>query len=139
MPTQEHRINIKAHRDAVFAALTSSAGWRGWFTNDVQGTLAPTERITATVAGREPIVLQILTVQPPTSASWTAIDGPFAAPGASTTVTLSDLTDGRTSVELVHETPPIPAPDLQACNTWWGVLLGQLRSYCETHQVASAL
>jgi hypothetical protein len=77
--------------------------------------------------GRSPIRLPVTSVQPGSAITFEALAGPFAVPGATTSVRLVTADDGRTVVDLWHDTPPIPDEALAACNTYWGVLLGQLR------------
>jgi hypothetical protein len=81
----------------------------------------------------------VTSVQPGSALSFEALEGPFAASGAVTTIQLVGADDGRTILDLKHDTPSIPAEDLAACNTYWGILLGQLREYCQTRNAATLL
>jgi hypothetical protein len=81
----------------------------------------------------------VTAVQPGSAIAFETLEGPFAAPGATSSIQLTSADDGHTAVALRHDTPPIPEQDLAACNTYWGILLGQLRAYCQTHNAATLL
>jgi uncharacterized protein YndB with AHSA1/START domain len=139
MPTQAHRINIRADRESVFEALSTADGWSSWFTSEVKGDFRDGSEIVCHPDGRPTIRLRVTSVQPGSAITFETLEGPFAATGATTSIQLTSANDGRTTVDLQHDTPPIPDSDLAACNTYWGILLGQLREYCQTHQVATLL
>ena len=134
-----HRINIEAGHQSVFEALSTAEGWSRWFTPVVTGDFTDGSEITCQPHGRSPIRLRVTCVQPGSAITFEALAGPFAAPGATTSVRMVTVDDGRTAVDLRHDTPPIPDEDLAACNTYWGVLLGQLRQYCQTRNAATLL
>jgi uncharacterized protein YndB with AHSA1/START domain len=139
MTAQAHRINIEAGQQSVFGALSTARGWSRWFTPEVTGDFTDGSEVVALLNGRPPIRLRVTSVQPGSAIAFETLDGPFAAPGATTSIELSDAGDGRTTVSLRHDTQPIPEEDLAACNTYWGILLGQLRAYCQTHNAATVL
>jgi uncharacterized protein YndB with AHSA1/START domain len=139
MTAQAHRINIEADRQSVFEALSTAEGWSRWYTPEVTGDFTDGSQILCRLNGRSPIRLRVTSVQPGSAIAFEALEGPFAAPGATTSIRLASTDDGRTAVILRHDTPPIPEEDLAACNTYWGILLGQLRAYCQTHNAATLL
>jgi uncharacterized protein YndB with AHSA1/START domain len=139
MPTQAHRINIGADPQSVFEALSTAEGWRSWFTSEVKGEFTDGSEVVCHPEGRATIRLRVTSVQPGSAITFEALEGPFAAPGATTSILLQNADDGRTTVDLLHDTPRIPDADLAACNTYWGMLLGQLREYCQTHHAATLL
>jgi uncharacterized protein YndB with AHSA1/START domain len=139
MPSQAHRVNIKADRESVFEALSTAEGWSSWFTSDVTGDFTVGSEIVCDLDGRPTIRLRVSDVRPGTGITFEALEGPFAAPGATTSIVLASDEDDRTTLDLKHDTPPIPDGDLAACNTYWGILLGQLREYCQTHNAATLL
>jgi uncharacterized protein YndB with AHSA1/START domain len=139
MTAQAHRINIEAGQQSVFDALSTAQGWSRWFTPEVTGDFTEGSEIVCRLNGRPSIRLQVTSVQPGSAISFEALEGPFAAPGATTSIQLAGAADGRTAVSLRHDTPPIPEEDLAACNTYWGVLLGELRVYCQTQSPATLL
>jgi len=139
MTAQAHRINIAADQQAVFEALSTAVGWSRWFTPDVTGDFTEGSEIVGRLNGRSPVRLRVTAVKPGSAITFEALAGPFAASGATTSVQLASAGGGRTAVTLRHDTPPIPEEDLAACNTYWGILLGQLRAYCQTHNAATLL
>jgi uncharacterized protein YndB with AHSA1/START domain len=139
MTVQAHRINIEADQQSVFDALSTAQGWSRWFTPEVTGDFTEGSEIVCRLNGRPSIRLRVTSVQPGSAISFEALEGPFAAPGATTSIQLAGAADGRTAVSLRHDTPPIPEEDLAACNTYWGVLLGELRVYCQTQSPATLL
>jgi uncharacterized protein YndB with AHSA1/START domain len=136
---QAHRINIEAGQQSVFEALSAAEGWSRWFTPDVTGDFTDGSQIVCRPKGRAPIRLRVTSVHPGSAISFETLEGPFAAPGATTSIQLAGAADGRTAVSLRHDTPPIPEEDLAACNTYWGILLGELRVYCQTQSPATLL
>jgi uncharacterized protein YndB with AHSA1/START domain len=139
MTVQAHRINIEASQQSVFDALSTAQGWSRWFTPEATGDFTEGSEIVCQPNGRTPIRLRVTSVKPGSAISFEALEGPFAAPGATTSIQLSGAADGRTAVSLRHDTPPIPEEDLAACNTYWGILLGQLRAYSQTRNAATLL
>jgi len=139
MPSQVHRINIEADRQSVFDALSTADGWSSWFTPEVTGDFTDGSEIVCDLDGRDTIRLRVTSVQPGSAITFEALEGPFAKAGATTAIKLTSAPDGRTTVDLTHDTPPIPDGDLAACNTYWGILLGQLRQYCQTRNAATVL
>jgi uncharacterized protein YndB with AHSA1/START domain len=139
MTAQAHRINIEASQQAVFEALATAVGWSRWFTPDVSGDFTGGSEIVCRLNGRSPVRLRVTAVKPGSAITFETLAGPFAAPGATTSIQLASADGGRTAVTLRHDTPPIPEEDLAACNTYWGILLGQLRAYCQTHNAATLL
>jgi uncharacterized protein YndB with AHSA1/START domain len=139
MTAQAHRINIEAGPRSVFEALSTAEGWSRWFTSEVTGDFAEGSQVACQLNGRSPIRLRVTSVKTGSAITFEALEGPFAAPGATTSIRLATADDGRTAVALRHDTPPIPDEDLAACNTYWGILLGQLREYCQTRNVAPLL
>jgi uncharacterized protein YndB with AHSA1/START domain len=139
MMSLAHRINIEAGQQFVFEALSTAEGWSRWFTPAVTGDFTDGSEIACQPNARSPIRLRVTSVQPGSAITFEALAGPFAVPGATTSVRLVTADDGRTAVDLRHDTPPIPDEDLAACNTYWGVLLGQLREYCQTRNAATLL
>jgi len=139
MTAQVHRINIQAGQQSVFEALSTEGGWSSWFTPEVTGDFTDGSEIVCRLKGRSPIRLRVTSVQPGSAIAFQELEGPFAASGATTSIQLASADDGRTAVSLRHETPPIPAEDLAACNTYWGILLGQLRAYCQTNSASTLL
>jgi uncharacterized protein YndB with AHSA1/START domain len=134
-----HLINVGAGQDAVFDAVSTAEGWSRWFTPEVRGDFSVGGEVVCELVGRTPVRLRMTSIKPADEVAWTTLEGPFAAAGATTAIRLSAAGDGRTSVRLEHDTPPIREDDLAACNTYWGILLGQLRHYCQTRDAATVL
>lgn len=139
MSIQAHRIHIDADQKSVFDAVSTASGWSNWFTPEVTGAFSEGTEIACQLKGGPVIRLRVTAVQPESAITFEALEGPFAAPGATTSLQLLRADDGRTTVSLKHDTPPIPVEDLAACNTYWGLLLGQLREYCQTQSAGTLL
>jgi uncharacterized protein YndB with AHSA1/START domain len=138
MTVQAHRINIEADQKSVFDALSTAEGWSRWFTPEVTGDFTEGSQIVCQLKGHSPIRLRVTSVKPESAIAFEVLEGPFA-PGATTSIQLASADNGRTTVSLKHDTPPIPEQDLAACNTYWGILLGQLREYAQTRNAATLL
>ena len=139
MQTQAHRINIEDDQKSVFEVLSTAEGWSSWFTPEVKGDFTEGSEFVCKLKGHPAIRLRVTSVLPGSAITFESLEGPFAATGATTSIQLSSADGGRTTVDLRHDTPPIPAEDLAACNTYWGILLGQLREHCQTHNAAALL
>jgi hypothetical protein len=81
----------------------------------------------------------VTSVKPESAIAFETLEGPFAVPGATTSIQLISAADGRTTLALQNDMPAIPDEDLAACNTYWGIVLGQLREYCQTRNAATLL
>ena len=138
MTVLAHRINIEADQKFVFDALSTVEGWSRWFTPEVTGDFTEGSEVVCRLKGRSPIRLRVTSVNPESGIAFEVLEGPFA-PGAKTSIELAGAADGRTAVSLRHDTPPIPEEDLAACNSYWGILLGQLRAYSQTRDSAPSL
>jgi hypothetical protein len=119
MTVQAHRINIQASQQSVFEALWTAQGWSRWFTPEVTGDFAEGSEVVCQPNGRTPIRLRVTSVKPESAIAFKILEGPFAVPGATTSIQLASV-GFRTAVSLRHDTPPIPEEDLTACNTYWG-------------------
>ena len=84
MSAQAHRIRIEAGQQSVFEALSTAAGWSRWFTPEVTGYFSEGSQIVCRLNGRSPIRLRVASVQPGSAIAFEALEGPFAAPGATT-------------------------------------------------------
>jgi hypothetical protein len=82
MPTQAHRINIEADRQSVVETLSTAKGWTSWFTPEVTGDFTDGSEIVCHAAGRPTIRLRVTSVQPESAITFEALEGPFAATGA---------------------------------------------------------
>jgi hypothetical protein len=95
---QAHRINIEAAQQSVFEALSTAGGWSHWFTPQVSGDFTDGSEIVCRLNGRSPVRLRVTSVRPGSAIAFEALEGPFAAPGATTTIQLASADDGRTAV-----------------------------------------
>jgi hypothetical protein len=107
MTAQAHRINIEAGQQPMFEALSTAEGWSCWFTPEVTGDFTDGSQIVCRLNGRSPVRLRVTSVQPGSAIAFEALEGPFAAPRATTSIQLASADDGRTAVALRYDTPPI--------------------------------
>ena len=132
MATHSHVIRIKAPKDRVFDALSTTDGLKGWYTPHVDGEVAPGKTMTLRFTGREPFRWKIVELQPGVRAEWECVEGPGAARGTSVAFKLSDASEGRTEIACEHNGLDEGHDAFNSCNTRWGILLGRLRDFAET-------
>ena len=125
-----HEIRINAPRDRVFEALSTLEGIKGWYTPNLDGTVAEGRTATFRFTGREPFRWRFAELSP-TRVRWECIEGPGAAAGTTVTYRLSETSDGRTAVTFDHEGWPESHGSFTTCNTLWGMLMGHLKDYVE--------
>ncbi|WP_312157770.1 SRPBCC domain-containing protein [Pantoea piersonii] len=132
MITLHHAIKIAAPRPAVYAALTDIEHMAAWHAGEIEGEI---------VAGK----ILTLRPKPETHFSWrtetleqdkrivqTSLIETDSHAGKTLSFQLSDLEDGRTLVALTHGEWAVDDPHLPFCNTYWGEVLFQLKTYLET-------
>jgi uncharacterized protein YndB with AHSA1/START domain len=138
MPTIDHEIKISAPPDAVFAALTTLDGVKGWHTPNVEGTGEVGNEWVFSFADHPDFGWEVVTSDGPREIAWRCTRGPGDSVGTTATFTLTPTDDDRTRVEHVHAGWPGTHGNFRKCNTTWGVLLHHLRDYVETGHAAPA-
>ncbi|WP_066765218.1 SRPBCC family protein [Sphingobium sp. CCH11-B1] len=131
MVTLQHAIKIAAPRARIYHALTDIDAMAGWHLGAITGAISKgdifyLERRPGLRFGWRTDDLEV-----DQSVVQTCVEGPGAQDGKRLTITLSDLPDGRTLVELNDEGWAEDHPHLALCNTYWGEALTNLKSYVE--------
>jgi uncharacterized protein YndB with AHSA1/START domain len=139
MTTLFHKVAVHAQQTAVFDALTTSAGLKAWYAADIQGNLGKGGEFTVSSSEHESFTWKVVELISDTSIQWRCLLGPKEAIGTVVTFKLSETGEGKTSVECEHSGHPISGKALESCNTFWGILLGHLKSYVETSNAVPAL
>ncbi|GIH15412.1 SRPBCC family protein [Rugosimonospora africana] len=125
-----HRIGVTSSPDEVYAALTTTDGLAGWWTEDTDGD--------ADVGG----VLQfrfipggfdikVLETSPATSVLWEVVDGPDEWLGTQIRFDLK-REDDFTIVLFRHEGWREPVEFMYHCSTKWATFLMSLKRLVET-------
>lgn len=131
MVTLKHAIKISAQRRAVYLALTDLEAMRRWHVGTVDGAISPGQVLTLTPAPGKRFGWRTDRLEADTAIVQTAVEGTGNSVGKTLTFNLSELGDGRTLVELTDGEWSETDPHLPFCNTHWGEVLHNLKSYVE--------
>jgi uncharacterized protein YndB with AHSA1/START domain len=126
----KHEINISSPVEAVYAALTTAEGLKGWNTATVEGSGEVGTNWTLKYSGRPEFEWRI-DVSKPGEVSWTCIKGPGDSVGTTADFRLTH-TGGRTQVLVTHGGWPHDEANFTKCNTIWGALMDHLREYVQS-------
>ena len=133
-----HAIRTEATPQAVYDAITTREGLRGWHVPQVSGDPSPGGIVTFDYKSHDRFVWRVDGSGPTGPGTWVCLEGPDTAPDTTITFTLGTK-DTRTHVSCVHRGLPEDRPDVAAtCNTLLGIMLGRLRDYAATHQAEPA-
>jgi len=133
-PQVHHICEIRAPRETVFNALTTTEGLSGWWTT---GAMAEEAAVGATLVFtfRGPFnpQMQVVELDRPTQVSWEGVGG-YDAWGSTTFIRFAlDATSGGTMVRFWHQVGRELSDDaIAAVNFNWGYYLDSLRLLCET-------
>jgi uncharacterized protein YndB with AHSA1/START domain len=139
MTAISHRITIHAPQDQVFRALSTVEGLKSWFTPKIEGKVGKNQEAVFSFADEQPFAWKFIEVEPNSLVRWKCTEGPGAATGTSVTFRVSSKGVNQTVVECDHEGWPEAHSAFKTCNTFWGILLGQLKKYAETGQAETSL
>jgi uncharacterized protein YndB with AHSA1/START domain len=132
MPDMYHRINIRAHPDKVYKALTTEKGLRGWWTAD---TIAQPKvgSIAEFGFGNHQTLfrMKIDELNPGKSVIWSCLGDVDEWMGTRLTWSLSTSDEG-TLVQFTQTGWPGYTDRFATCNTTWGHLMYRLKAYVET-------
>ena len=131
MVTLHHAIKIAASRGDAYQALTTISGMQGWHLGAVEGAIAPGAVLRLLPRPGLQFSWRTEHLEPQARIVQTGVEGPGNSPGKTLTISLSDLPDGRTLVQLSDGEWPADDPDLPFCNTRWGEALANLRGLLE--------
>ncbi|MCB8876010.1 SRPBCC family protein [Acidisoma silvae] len=124
----KHEISISASVDAVYAALSTASGLKGWNTPSVDGSGAVGSIWTLHYAGRPDFCWRI-DISTTSEILWTCTKGPGDAVGTTADFTLTAKDDSRTLVRVTHGGWPHDEANFIKCNTIWGALMDHLREF----------
>ena len=131
MTTLRHAIAISAPRSEVYAALANIDHMREWHEGTMTGEAVPGKTVVWKPKPGLTFGWRIDELNKDTSIVRTAVEGPGNTVGKTLTITLADLSDGRTEVSLADGEWDSDDPHLAYCNTYWGGVLNRLKSYVE--------
>ncbi len=128
----EAELALAASPEAVFRALTTLQGLRGWWTPTVSGS--PTDGdVLFRFPGLDEQIIMRVDSAPPSEVHWTCIRHDSLPEWTNTTITFSLRGDGSTGCALSfrHEglTPRLECYD--ECEAGWDHFLASLRAYVE--------
>lgn len=131
MITLHHAIKIAAPRPAVYSALTDIDQMAAWHAGKVEGDIAEGKVLTLRPKSDTYFSWRTETLEANARIVQTSLLETDSHAGKTLTFILSDLPDGRTLVALSHgEWTPDDA-HLPFCNTYWGEVLFQLKTFME--------
>lgn len=131
MITLHHAIKIVALRHEVYNALTDITQMAAWHAGKVEGEIAPGKVLTLRPKNETYFSWRTEILEADVRIVQTSLLETGSQAGKTLTFTLSDLTDGRTLVELSHGEWLPEDIHLPFCNTYWGEVLFQLKSFVE--------
>lgn len=129
-----HVLEIRAPRETVFDALTTTAGLAGWWTTGAQAeTAAVGADLAFTFGGQFNPRMRVVALDRPALVGWEGAGG-HDAWGSPTTIRFDlEATGGGTLVRFRHELGRERGSDtVAAANFNWGYYLDSLRLLCET-------
>ncbi|WP_217550631.1 SRPBCC domain-containing protein [Pantoea sp. GbtcB22] len=131
MITLHHAIKIVAPRHEVYKALTDTKQMAAWHAGIVEGEIAPGKVLTLRPKKETHFSWRTEILEADVRIVQTSLLESDSHAGKTLTFALSDLNDGRTLVELSHGEWIPDDVHLPFCNTYWGEVLFQLKSYVE--------
>ena len=137
MASSNHRIRIHANPEAVFKALSTEEGLKGWYTSKIEGTVSQGQTATFHFPKNETFRWKFTEITP-SQITWECVDGPGVAKGTTATFRLSKDGESDTVVRCDHEGWPEGHEALATCNTLWGILMAHLRDHAESAKSAPA-
>ncbi|WP_337024144.1 MULTISPECIES: SRPBCC domain-containing protein [unclassified Pantoea] len=132
MITLHHAIKIASPRAAVYTALTDIGQMAAWHAGKVEGDIAEGKLLTLRPKNDIHFSWRTEKLEINTHIVQTSVLETGSQSGKTLTFTLSDLPDGRTLVRLTHGEWEQDDSHLPFCNTFWGEVLFQLKTFLET-------
>lgn len=123
-----HRVGIRAPADAVFNAVTTSEGLRGWWTDETE---LDEDIIHFRFGERGFFDMKVLDSEPEQHLRWQVMDGPAEWIGTKVNWDLRQEED-HTIVLFKHEGWKEPVEFMHHCSTKWGTFLMSLKALVET-------
>ena len=133
-----HRVGVVTPTpDRVYEALTTPAGLRGWWTEDVAGSGEPGGVLEFRFPPVGGFDMEVLEATPGKRVTWRVVDGP--AEWVGTTIDWELHQDGEYTIVLfTHAGWREPGEFMHHCSTKWGSFLMSLKSLVETGEGAPA-
>jgi uncharacterized protein YndB with AHSA1/START domain len=128
-----HWIGVGAGSDRVFDAVTTAAGLRSWWTDDVEAE--PAEGSIATFGfGNRSVVfrMRIDRLDRPRLVRWTCLGDFDEWTGTRLSFEFRPTSDGGTGVTFTHSGWESTEGYYRQCNTDWGRLMYFLKDHVET-------
>jgi len=132
MITLHHAIKVAAPRPAVFNALTDISQMAAWHAGKVEGDIAEGKVLTLRPKSDTHFSWRTETLEANVRIVQTSLLETDSQAGKTLIFTLADLSDGRTLVALSHGEWAPDDVHLPFCNTYWGEVLFQLKTFMET-------
>ncbi len=131
MPDIIHRIEVKADIHAVYAALSSEQGLKGWWTTDVSMKHAAVGTVIEFRFGNGGPDMEILGLKEPNLVLWKCIAGPEDWVG--TELSFSLKTSGENTVVYFAQRGWKEESEFMAhCSCKWSQFLFSLKAFLET-------
>lgn len=125
-----HEITIAATPEAIFEALTTERGLKGWWTADCEAEAEPgSVAVFRFGGGAVEFRMRVDTMESGRRLEWSCIEGdkvPAEWAGTRCTWQLEPAGEGRTRVRFVHADWRSSKGAFAMCNTTWGGLLFRL-------------
>ena len=131
MAVLRHAMKVAAPRAETFKAISDLREMRAWHLGIVEGDVAVGSVLYLAAKPTLRFAWRTDEIVPNGRLKQTCIEGPVKSAGKTLTITMSDLPDGRTLVELTDGQWPEDDPDLPFCNTRWGQVLHRLKEHVE--------
>ena len=132
MTDLHHEVTIEAPAERVFAALTTAAGLKAWWTADSAidprlGGAAEFGFMDRSVVFR----MRIDAFEPGRRLEWSCVGGPPDWLGTTVRFDLVPGESGGTKVSFLHADSRTAPAIVARRNTTWGCLMGQLKCHVE--------
>ncbi len=130
-------IRVNATPEALFDAITTTAGLASWWVPRVSGTGLAGGELRFHMSAPDPLVIRVDEAARPTSVQWTVLDCPFLPDwvGTRPTFTISPLDGGASELRFRHRGLTSDLPCIDVCRPSWDHFTGRsLRDLAESGQ-----
>lgn len=130
-----HRVGIKAPPSKVYAALATTEGIAGWWTQDTTGASKPGSAIDLQFRKADSVIgtmtMKVMSLKPDQQVHWRFTAGPQEWIGTDVVFDLAEA-DGQTIVSFGHNNWPEARAFMSHCSMKWATFLLSLRELVET-------
>lgn len=131
----KNTIHVKASPDAVYDALTNSAGLSNWWAR-CTGNGDEGGELRFFMNAADPLVVRVTRASRPSIVEWTVTDCPFMTDwvGTRPTFSIAPAGQGESELRFVHYglTPALDC--IEVCTRGWNHFIPSLGAYVETGQ-----